>query len=341
MKAKNIVHKRILDLIERKDERGILQLVQSSALKPDDWIKSNVPREKFRLLEAALERDWAELAIYLINRGADVNRYSDSVTPLMIACYGQEHRIVEALLAAGADPNRTARRIEDSCGETALMLAAQRQNLWAVKRLLDAGADPKIVTYRKQTAVYFATRPRTQPGTAQVISTLVIAGCPLLGNEIHRPVYRRDVSISKLLLEYDCPPNTLFDQTDANGPHKGDTPLDLVIKTNTEDEFPHTLGVSSTLPLRMQLLRTLLDSGADPNLADARGRTPLMLAVLENISEFVQILIKAGAAPDFVPPKSKNESPVALAVRRNLAKLLPLFKKAKRRNHPPLNDSVK
>lgn len=331
MNAKSHIHRRILDLFERKDERGILKLLQTTTLKADEVMPSNIPGEKFRLLEAALERDWAELAVYLINHGADVNRYSDSATPLMIACFGKEQRIVEALLAAGADPNLKARRIEDSCGETALMVAAQRQNLWAVKRLLKAGADARIVTPRKQTAAYFAVRPRTSQETAKIVRELVSAGCPLFGNELHFPVWRREFEMTKLLLESGCPPNTLFDQRESVGPDKGQTPLTIAVDANTVDEFPGNYGMTSTFEARLKITQHLLRAGGDPNLANARGRTPLMLAVLEDAVKFAKVLLDAGADPHFVPQKLKVESAAALAANRNLNEFVSLFANSSRR----------
>jgi ankyrin repeat protein len=224
-----------------------------------------------------------------------------------------------------------ARRIEDSCGETALMVAAQRQNLWAVKRLLKAGADARTVTPRKQTAVYFAVHPRASPETAKIVRELVVAGCPLLGSELHFPVYRRDVEITKLLLESGCPANTLFDQRESIGPDKGQTALTIAVDKNTVDEFPRNSGMTSTLEARLKIIQHLLKAGSDPNLANARGRTPLMLAVLEDAVKFAKVLLDAGADPHFVPRRSKMKSAAALAENRNLKEILSLFENSSRR----------
>src|SRR5262245_26233014 len=113
MKAKSIIHRRVLELFEKKDEKGILNLVHEGALKPDEQIPSNVPGEKFTLLPAAIERGWMELAFYLIQHGVDVNEYSDSVTPLMVACEVRHASLIGALLSAGADPNLKIRKAGD------------------------------------------------------------------------------------------------------------------------------------------------------------------------------------------------------------------------------------
>src|SRR5690349_16331404 len=103
-------HLRILKLLAHRDEKEILKMVQERALRPDEWIPSTVPGEKFKLLPAAIERDWTELSIYLIRRGVNINEYSESVTPLMMACEIRNHFLIDALLAAGADPNLKSRR---------------------------------------------------------------------------------------------------------------------------------------------------------------------------------------------------------------------------------------
>jgi hypothetical protein len=81
----------------------------------------------------------------LISLGASVNKvfYNHCAgarenTALMLACSGGHLDAVEALLAAGADPNKVGRKVSRECGKP---LPALTHNEAVVLRLLDAKAD--------------------------------------------------------------------------------------------------------------------------------------------------------------------------------------------------------
>ncbi len=61
-------------------------------------------------------------------------------------------------------------------------------------------------------------------------------------------------------------------------------------------------------------LRFLLSKGANPNIADKNGATPLSMAAQLGFSEGVQILAERGAAVDV--PNSTGETPLISAVHR-------------------------
>jgi hypothetical protein len=318
-------HRRVLELFEKKDEKGILKMVREGSLAPDEWIPSTVPGDKFKLLPSAIRRDWAELAIFLIECGVDINEYSETSTPLMVACENRNHHLIEALLAAGADPNLKTRRARESNGWTALMVSAAQHDLWAVRRLLKAGADPKIVTPRKHTAVYFAAIPRTSEDTAKVIRALVAAGCPLLGYELHPPIYRGDAETTKLLIQLGCSPDAHLLYDEARGLKHGETPLTTAIGGSAFDLEAFGFTEDRTVEKRQKIARLLLAAGADPNLANARGYTPLLLAVMQQELGLAELLVKAGADPAYVPPKAKTGSPVSLAAKKKLDSFIRLF----------------
>ena len=81
-------------------------------------------------------------AMLLLDRGANANAQSkNGFTPLHNACFEIEmandrNKIVEELLAHGADPN-----IENEYRETPLMAACIEERVSTVKLLLDHGAD--------------------------------------------------------------------------------------------------------------------------------------------------------------------------------------------------------
>jgi ankyrin repeat protein len=139
------------------------------------------------LLVATL-RAQVDVALYLLDHGADPNIDAAGFTPLHWASttwegyaanpvYGFEDpmsgipdrqaklRLVKALLAHGANVNaRMTKRqpsfatgYTDALGATALLLAASVDDVEMMRILLAAGADPKIVTATNATAIMAAT----------------------------------------------------------------------------------------------------------------------------------------------------------------------------------------
>ena len=70
----------------------------------------------------------------------------------------------------------------------------------------------------------------------------------------------------------------------------------------------------------MTWLRFLIGRGANPNLADRKGATPLQLAANLGWSDGVQVLVKAGASVD--QANETGETPLITAIHRRDAELV-------------------
>jgi len=139
-------------------------------------------------LLVAVMRSQMDVALYLLDHGADPNIGAAGFTPLHWATttwesyasnpvYGfvdpmsgiadrqMKLRIVKALLAHGADVNARMTKKQpsfatgytDSVGATPFLLASSADDLEMMKILLDAGADPKIRTATNASAIMAAT----------------------------------------------------------------------------------------------------------------------------------------------------------------------------------------
>jgi ankyrin repeat protein len=162
------------------------------------------------LLVATL-RAQVDIALYLLDHGADPNIDAPGFTPLHWASttwegysanpvYGFEDpmsgipdrqaklRLVKALLAHGAKVNaRMTKRqpsfatgYTDCVGATPLLLAASVDDVEMMKILLAAGADPKIVTGTKATAIMAATGLNHGIGESLVTEAQAIDAVKLL-----------------------------------------------------------------------------------------------------------------------------------------------------------------
>jgi uncharacterized protein len=192
----------------------------------------------------------------LIRAGANVkaaNRYD--VTPLSVACMNGNAAMIGLLLKGGADANTAL-----PGGETALMTTARTGSLEAVKLLLAHGADVNAKEAgRGQTALMWAA----SEGHAQVVQTLLDSGADVKARSAGGftpflfAVRGGRLDITKMLL--------------AAGADINDS-----VPT---DNRPRAAGTGSGRPTGLnafllaianahfELALTLVDSGADPNMA--------------------------------------------------------------------------
>src|SRR4051794_28129134 len=116
-----------MEFLNKKDWQAIVALVQDGR-----WdVNRPIPYAgnfSFLVLPMLIDRGATDAAITLIRNGAKLDVRQDGWTPLMLACQRQNHDVIDALIAAGADLNLQAPRSEAAGGETALICAAQHND---------------------------------------------------------------------------------------------------------------------------------------------------------------------------------------------------------------------
>lgn len=179
---------------------------------------------------------------------------------------------VEEALAQGADIHA-----QDARGQTALIAAAYGNHLDVARRLIELGADVNVQD-RTQQSAYLIT---TADGYLELLNMTLAAGADVHstdsfnGTGLIRAADRGHVEIIKRLLETDIK----IDHVNRLG---WTALLEAII-----------LGDGG--PRHTEVVRLLVEAGADVNLADGQGVTPLAHAQQNGHDEIAEILQAAGA----------------------------------------------
>ncbi len=179
---------------------------------------------------------------------------------------------VRARLAQGASVAAA-----DGSGRTALVAAAYRNHLGAARLLIEAGADVNAQDYTRQSAFLIAT----SEGYLDLLHLTLAAGADVHrtdsynGTGLIRAADRGHVEVVRALLQTDMP----LDHVNRLG---WTALLEAII-----------LGDGG--PRHTDVVRLLVEAGADVNLADRDGVTPLAHARRRGFAEMASILEAAGA----------------------------------------------
>lgn len=207
----------------------------------------------------------------LIREGADVNSRDarNGWTPLIAAADNGMDGVAQVLLEQGANVNA-----RDVWGGTPLTAAAENGHVQIVKLLLDRGADPNVQVDGGGTALSQAAT-----GKKEIIALLLAHGAN-----------------ANLVDKYGTTP--LMQAVQA-----GDqAAVRLLVK---EPGRVQTTGAGHSAGLFRAVLnqdagtcRKLLAAGADPNVADSGGFTPVMGAAAFGDLPILSALLNAGARAD-------------------------------------------
>ena len=210
----------------------------------------------------------------LLRAGADakaVNRYG--ATPLSEAAALGNAQMIEALLKAGADP----KTLTTPDGETVLMTAARAGNADAVTVLLAHGADVNASeNYRGQTALMWAAAER-HPAVVKLLLEH--------GADWKLRSHERETKMPKLSAASSVTPMARGGLTAfLFAAREGDVDTAKVmlaagVDIDQVDADGTNALVVSILNKHYSFAKFLLDRGANPNIADEKGRAALYAAI--------------------------------------------------------------
>jgi len=279
------------------------------------------PNAKNRLGMTALAQAAAngsgEIVALLVEAGADPNALlPEGDSALMLAARSGTLEGVDALLEHGADVNA----VERFHGETALMWAAGENHAEVVARLIEAGADVDAVSYEfkwedlKQTGVASYLPRGGLTALLHAARENAVEAAQVLVDNGANPNAKSSVGISALRValanaHWDLAKVILDAGADANdGAIVEAARSRAYALTRAATNRPNAVG-------SLDLIRALLDAGADPHkvpekgitmqywtIGDFRNDSALFIAAREADVELIDLLAEYGAKPD----ESKN-----------------------------------
>ena len=256
----------LADAVKDGDRAGALALLKQHA-------DVNAPQaDGTTALHWAARQDDGEMADRLIKAGANVkaaNRYG--VTPLYLACVNGSAPMIAKLLDAGANANSATTE-----GETALMTVARTGNVDAAKVLLAHGADVNSKEqWRQQTPLMWAVA-ESHPEMAQ---ELIAHGADVNARQV---TWNWERQVTKEPREKWMPLGGLTPLLFAARQGCVDCAR-VLLKASADINATNPNGFSAILLAiinnHYDVVAFLLEQGADANIADEVGRTPLYAAV--------------------------------------------------------------
>jgi ankyrin repeat protein len=204
------------------------------------------------------------------NYSIDLNIQTENGDPPLVTAVNesQVERVQHLLKQACVDPNAKSAEF----GYAALELAARRGSAEIARLLIDAGAN---VNAKGHDSSIFNSA--AYGGNAEVVRLLTSRGGSCCGTALHGAASRSNVEVVKALLKSGADPNA---------------------RSGGRSVFYYALTPGFTLKDRAtpdEIVRMLVQAGADVNSPDFDDETPLLTAMENKRVASVKLLLEAGA----------------------------------------------
>jgi ankyrin repeat protein len=269
---------------------------------------------------AALDKEDIPLALSLVQRGADVNALNEfhALTALTSAAGLGDEKLVRAMLERGA----SLKKAEEGT-YTPLMMALENGHEAVARLLLEKGSEVNTGDGGE-----FGRRPlvlAAAQGWVSLVSQLLDKGAEINHvaddgvTALSGAVGAGHLDVVELLVskgaKIESDPLLMTSALSS-----GSVPVVRYLlgkgRTLTESVKGSTLLHSATLSGNPELIGMVLDAGADINVFNADGDTPLLLAARNHIPESVTFLLEKKARIDILTPD--YQSALDLARETNL-----------------------
>ncbi|KAJ8963432.1 hypothetical protein NQ318_018912 [Aromia moschata] len=246
---------------------------------------------------------------FLVSQGCDVNAVFKSYAPLHCAAFGDSPDTAMVLLNNGADIHALT-NAPYNCRESVLHCAVRANAIACVRLFIHEGADVGQVEYSGVSPIHLAA----DLGHIECLKALLEAR----GANVNAKTAETEqtaLHLSAVNGDEECVELLLEKGADANAKnHMSQTPLHLAARVksyecvqlllekgnaspNVEDRDKRTplhTAVGKTA-ISADIIRELINYGANMNKKDQYGYTPLHVGALNGLSQCVDILIMEGA----------------------------------------------
>ncbi len=245
--------------------------------------------------------------------------------PLISAVDNGDEDAVSRLLSKGADINARSNAM-DCWGMTALMMAAKNGDSDTATILLEKGADVKAKDAKGRTALMAAM----ERDSVEVVNMLIAKGSDVNAEDM-------DGSTALYMAACHAHPETM-EVLKAAGAHPPTSLLyavaleDIEVSrklivdgadVNMKDKEGNTPLIVATRNGRLEIARMLLSKGADANAKDHRQQSPLTIAAQSGQDKIVELLLRKGVDINGGDPNSF--SPLMMAVTYNKVEAVKLL----------------
>jgi uncharacterized protein len=259
---------RLIAAVKRRDVAAVRSLVQAR-------VNVNNPEgDGTTALHWAVQADDIEMTMALIESGANVtlaNRLG--VTPLALAATNGSARLIDVLLKAGANPNEASPE-----GETVLMTSSRSGSASAVALLLEAGSTVNAAeSWRGETALMWAAAQNH----ADIVRLLIAHGAATdaRSRTLTFPNVRYNLATHATLPPPQGGFTALMFAARQGSLEAAQALAEARADLNVQDPDGTPALTVAIVNGHHDVARLLLERGANPNIADAAGMTPLYAAV--------------------------------------------------------------